>query len=90
MIIDFKQQQLKQFLTLFSWLKQHPEEYKYFTHVADFYQATWFEKLPKSVDYAVTGLDDGAEEFSIRLSLYGHVILLDCAEECYLRYIAAD
>lgn len=88
MIIDFKQQQIQRFLAIIQQLEETPERYQ-FSDVADFFQADWRQALPAAADYSVSGLDDGAEDFAIRIDLYGHCLMIDCHDICTLRYIAA-
>lgn len=88
MIIDFKQQQIQRFLAIIQQLKNKPELYQ-FSDVAEFFQADWRLALPTAADYSVSGLDDGAEDFAIRISLYGHCLMIDCHDVCTLRYVAA-
>lgn len=88
MIIDFKQQQIMTFLAVLDTLQKAPERYQ-FNDVADFFQAEWRQDLPAAAHYAVSGLDNGAEIFSICIDLYGHRIRIDCDGICTLRYTAA-
>lgn len=81
MQIDFKQTQLAQFDAVIARLRQNPEQYLDFSSVADFYQATWLKELPSCVEWAVTGLDDGAEYFDIRLACFSSVIYIQIARQ---------
>lgn len=86
MLIDFRAAQIQQFLAIIDRIQQHPAEYLDWQNVADFYQAAWLAELPKAVDYAVSGLDDGAEAFAVKLSLYGHVFYINCDAEVQTEY----
>ncbi|WP_110975095.1 MULTISPECIES: hypothetical protein [unclassified Acinetobacter] len=85
MLIDFKQTQLAQFESVIERLKASPKEYLDFTSVADFYQATWLKNLPSSASWAVTGLDDGAEHFDIRLACFERVVFIHIAEHIVIQ-----
>lgn len=76
MLIDFKSVQLAQFESVIQRLMANPKQYLDFDSVADFYQATWLGDLPKSASWAVTGLDDGAEHFDIRLACFERVVFI--------------
>ena len=85
MLIDFKQTQLAQFESVIERLKASPKEYLDFTSVADFYQATWLKNLPSSASWAVTGLDDGAEHFDIRLACFERVVFIHIADDIVIQ-----
>ena len=85
MLIDFKQTQLAQFESVIERLKASPKEYLDFTSVADFYQATWLKNLPSSASWAVTGLDDGAEHFDIRLACFERVVFIYIADDIVIQ-----
>lgn len=86
MLIDFKQQQLAQFEQLIEKLTSDPKRYLDFQHVADFYQAEWLTELPSAARYAVSGLDDGAENFEVSIVLYTHVFRLSFGDKISMRY----
>lgn len=88
MIIDFKAQQIQSFLAVIQQLQDQPELYQ-FSDVAGFFQAESRQTLPAAAHYAVSGLDDGGDDFSIAIGLYGHYMRIDCNTTCTLRYIAA-
>ena len=90
MLIDFKQVQIAQFRQLVEKLMQAPAEYLNFATVADFYQAEWLQDLPKAATYLVSGLDDGAECFEIKISLDTHVLRLSYATDMQAVYDIAE
>lgn len=86
MIIDFKYIQLKQFDAVIARLAASPDQHLNFESVSDFYQAPWLHDLPKSAVWAVSGLDDGAEVFDVRLSCYEHIVFIHIADEIVIQY----
>ncbi len=85
MLIDFKQIQLAQFESVIERLRGSPQQYLDFASVADFYQATWLDDLPSSASWAVTGLDDGAEHFDIRLACFERVVFIHIADDIVIQ-----
>ena len=85
MLIDFKQSQLAQFESVLERLTTAPKQYLDFASVADFYQAAWLNDLPSSASWAVTGLDDGAEHFDIRLACYERVVFIHIADDIVIQ-----
>ena len=86
MLIDFKQQQIAKFQQLVFKLSADLQRYLDFAHVADFYQADWLVELPAAARYAVSGLDDGAENFEVSIVLYHHVLRLSFGDKIDMRY----
>ena len=89
MLIDFRQKQIQQFQVLIEKIMSEPARYLNFDTVADFYQAEWLSELPKAAEYAVSGLDDGAEYFEVKITLYGHVFRLSYDEQMSMSYTTA-
>lgn len=85
MLIDFKQSQLAQFESVLERLTTAPMQYLDFASVADFYQAAWLNDLPSSASWAVTGFDDGAEHFDIRLACYERVVFIHIADDIVIQ-----
>ncbi|AXQ23169.1 hypothetical protein BEN71_14270 [Acinetobacter wuhouensis] len=67
MIIDFVQIQKQKFQVVVNKIMVNPEQYIYFDSVSDFYKAEWLKELPHGSTWAVSGLDDGADEFYIQI-----------------------
>lgn len=86
MMIDFKQVQLNQFDAVIARLFATPKHDLNFDSVSDFYQATWLNDLPKSAVWNVSGLDDGAEAFDVRLSCFERVVFIHIADEIVIQY----
>jgi hypothetical protein len=87
MLIDFKQQQIEKFQCVIQKLWEYPEQYLDFERVSDFYQASWLQDLPSNAQYSVSGLDDGAENFEVIISVYQHVLRISCDDKITMRYI---
>ncbi|AYA69390.1 hypothetical protein CDG62_14265 [Acinetobacter sp. WCHA55] len=85
MLIDFKYTQLAQFESVIERLRRSPKQYLDFASVADFYQATWLGDLPSSASWAVTGLDDGAEHFEIRLACFERVVFIHIVDDIVIQ-----
>lgn len=86
MIIDFKQAQIAQFQQLVQKLMQHPEQYLAFEQISDFYRAAWLSELPQVADYVVSGLDDGGENFEVKIQVYHHILRFSYDGEMQVRY----
>lgn len=85
MMINFKQTQLDQFDALIRRIVSAPNDYLNFDSVSDFYQAPWLNDLPKSAVWEVSGLDNGAEVFDVRLSCYERVVFIYIADEIVIQ-----
>lgn len=77
-IIDFKTAQKAKFKLLALEIQHNPDDYLDFDHVADFYQAVWLQSFPKGTQYYATGLDDGAEEFYVKITYENYILSLSC------------
>ena len=86
MLIDFKQAQLQQFEQCLAPLLADPQRAFAFDSVADFYQAAWLHDLPSSARYWVSGLDDGAEEFDIKIQCQGYALQIHVGEQLSVQY----
>ena len=64
-VIHLEQYKQQCFDRLIQKICQSPEQYLDFDSVSDVYKATWLNDLPQGTTWAVSGLDDGAEEFYI-------------------------
>ena len=84
-IINFKQTPLDQFDALIRRIVSAPNDYLNFDSVSDFYQAPWLNDLPKSAVWEVSGLDNGAEVFDVRLSCYERVVFIYIADEIVIQ-----
>lgn len=67
MIIDFVQIQNQKFEQIVKKIMAQPEQYLDIDSVSDFYKAQWLDEFPQGTLWAVSGLDDGAEEFYIQI-----------------------
>ena len=74
MIIDFVAMQIEKFQRLAEEIQSEPECYLDFDSVSDFYKAKWLQDFPQGTTWAVTGLDNGADEFNILIE-YRHYFL---------------
>mgnify|MGYP003608998680 FL=1 len=81
MLIDLIAVQLQKFDALATKIADSPEEYLQFESVSDFYKATWLNDFPKGTTWAVSGLDNGADEFCIRIVYRNHYLMIDVAEQ---------
>ncbi|MBJ9986399.1 hypothetical protein IAE19_13250 [Acinetobacter sp. S40] len=64
-IIILEQHKQQCFDQLAEKICQTPEHYLDFDSVSDVYKAKWLNDFPQGTTWAVSGLDDGAEEFCI-------------------------
>lgn len=64
-IFDLEQYKQQCFDQLAEKICQSPENYLDFDSVSDVYKAKWLQDFPKGTTWAVSGLDDGADEFYI-------------------------
>ncbi len=80
MLIDFQHEQQKKFDALAFEILQQPSAYLSFDCISDFYQADWLQQFPKGTVWSVTGLDDGAEEYCIRIEYKTQFLWIDYAE----------
>ncbi|RZG74228.1 hypothetical protein EXU29_05035 [Acinetobacter wuhouensis] len=67
MMINFIQIQKQKFEVLVNKIMAQPKQYVDFDSVSNFYQATWLNEFPQGTTWAVSGLDDGADEFYIQI-----------------------
>ena len=81
MLIDLIAVQLQKFDALATKIANCPDEYLQFESVSDFYKATWLNDFPKGTTWAVSGLDNGADEFCIRIIYRNHYLMIDVAEK---------
>lgn len=81
MLIDLVAVQLQKFDTLATKIVTSPEAYLAFESVSDFYKATWLNDFPQGTTWAVSGLDNGADEFCIRIAYRNHYLMIDVAEK---------
>lgn len=79
MLIDFLGEQQKQFDYAGLAVLQSPEQYLNFDSIADVYAAPWLHIFPKAVHLMVSGLDDGAEHFCIRVEFQKQYLHIDYA-----------
>lgn len=63
MLIDFQEAKRQEFIAVAEKIMANPELYLGFSHVAEFYAATWLAEFPQGSTWHTTGLDDGAEQF---------------------------
>ncbi|CAM4080310.1 hypothetical protein [Acinetobacter pragensis] len=80
MLIDFQHEQQKKFDVLALDILQQPDMYLNFDCISDFYQADWLQQFPKGTVWSVAGLDDGAEQYCIRIEYKMQFLLIDCAD----------
>ena len=83
MLIDFIAIQLQKFDLLAEKIVTSPEKYLQFESVSDVYKAEWLNDFPQGTTWAVTGLDDGAETFCLRVVYRNHFLYIDVAEQIY-------
>ena len=74
MIIDFIQIQKNKFESLVDTIMADPELYVNFDLVSDFYKVEWLNLLPQGTTWAVSGLDDGAEQFYAVIEYEQHIL----------------
>lgn len=66
-ILDLEQYKQQCFDQLATKICQSPEYYLDFDSVSDVYKAKWLNDFPVGTTWAVSGLDDGAEDFCISI-----------------------
>lgn len=76
-IIDFIQIQKQKFDTFVSQIMAEPIQFFDFDSVSDFYKAEWLNAFPQGTTWAVSGLDDGADEFCIQIQFKELVLNID-------------
>lgn len=59
----------------------YPEIYCAFDHVAEVYQQKWLDNFPKGTLLSVSGLDDGAEEFYVRLAYHKQYLEIEISQQ---------
>lgn len=67
MILDMYAHQQAKFERLARKIVADPAAYIDFDSVSDVYKAPWLKDFPQGTQLYVSGLDDGAEQFDIRL-----------------------
>lgn len=67
MMIDFNLSQYQKFDNIAQKILANPACYLNFDSVADVYQAEWLKEFPTGTQLCCTGLDDGAEDFDVRI-----------------------
>ena len=77
MIIEFIQIQKQKFNVLVSQIMAEPKRFVYFDSVSDFYKVDWLHEFPQGTTWAVSGLDDGADEFCIQIQFKELVLYID-------------
>ena len=78
MLIDFQLEQQKRFDAAAQRLLQQAQRDLQFDSMADFYRASWLTEFPQGTQWAVSGLDDGAEQYCIRIAYKTQYLLIDC------------
>lgn len=77
MLIDFQLEQRKKFDALAHRILDHPQAYLSFDSIADFYAAPWLLQFPHGTQWTAAGLDDGAEEYCIRIHYQAQYLRID-------------
>ena len=85
-IVNFKQHQYAQFDALIQHLLSEPEQHFHFSCLQDVYAAEWITQLPKSATFQVSGLDDGAENYTVCVRLDAYVLMIDVQSEININY----
>ncbi|RKG29900.1 hypothetical protein [Acinetobacter tianfuensis] len=83
MLIDFLTEQQKQFDRAAQAVLSSAERYLCFDSIADVYAAPWLANFPKAAQLSVSGLDDGAEQFCIRVQFDAQYMQIDYAESTH-------
>lgn len=81
MLIDLIAMQKQKFQQLADKIKAQPECYLNFDSLADFYHAAWLNYFPKGTTWTVTGLDDGADEFDIRIEYRDIYLIIEYSSQ---------
>ena len=81
MIIDFIQIQKQKFDVIVSQIMAEPMQFVYFDSVSDFYKVDWLNTFPQGTTWAVSGLDDGADEFCIQIQFKEQVLYIDIEQD---------
>ncbi|MBI1450921.1 MULTISPECIES: hypothetical protein [Acinetobacter] len=81
MLIDFKLEQQKQFDMMAERIYQAPEQYLSFAQLSDAYSSPWLKVFPKTTQVMVSGLDDGAEQYCMKLQFLAQYLQIDYAEQ---------
>lgn len=76
-LLSLEQHKLQCFEQMFYRIQANPDDYLNFDHVSDVYKATWLDDFPKGTTWAVSGLDDGAEEFNLLISYKDKKIMIE-------------
>ncbi|AWL29671.1 hypothetical protein DJ533_14385 [Acinetobacter defluvii] len=80
MLIDFISIQKNKFQILAKKIQAQPERFIDFDSVSDFYKATWLNDFPTGTTWAVTGLDNGADEFDILIEYRDLYLRIECTQ----------
>ena len=86
MLIDFVAIQLQKFDALARRISTTPEDYLQFESVSDFYKALWLNDFPKGTTWMATGLDNGAEDFCIRIEYRDRYLQIEITEQIKVLY----
>lgn len=84
MLINFKQAQQRQFDAIAKQICHMPEQFINFEHIGDVYVATWLAQFPKVTQLMVSGLDDGAEYYCIKLTYLAQYLQIDYGHDIQL------
>ena len=80
-ILDFNRHQLAKFDALATKIQTEPERYLDFESVSDVYKAKWLDDFPHGTTCSCTGLDDGADEFDVRIQYRNRVLKIAVATQ---------
>lgn len=86
MIIDFMQIQKLKFDELAQKIMAEPQRFIDFESVSDFYKADWLEALPKGTTWAVSGLDNGSDDFYIYLEFKDRFLSIEVNDKINVKY----
>ncbi|RKG52718.1 hypothetical protein D7V64_09075 [Acinetobacter cumulans] len=81
MLIDFKLEQQKQFDAMAEQIYQTPEQFLNFAQLSDAYAIPWLQDFPKATQMIVSGLDDGAEHYCMKLQYLAQYMQIDYATQ---------
>ena len=81
MLIDFKLEQQKQFDVMAEKIYQAPEQFLNFAQLSDAYSSPWLQAFPKTTQLMVSGLDDGAEDYCMKLQFLAQYLQIDYAQQ---------
>ncbi|MCX5469571.1 hypothetical protein [Acinetobacter nematophilus] len=90
MLIDFVRVQKQKFENLAQNIVDRPDKYLNFDSVSDFYKVKWLNDFPLGTTWAVSGLDDGAEDFCIQIKYKNQFLWIEVQDVIKVRYTICE